>query len=812
MSTQPGKIAVELSLMLDQFNKAILDANAKLTGMGKQFDQVAERMSRTAEGLGNAGRNLSTFLTLPILGIGAAAIKTAADMEMMQAQFTTLLGDGSRAKEMLNQIQQLGAKTPFETQDIAAASKTLLGFSVAADEVIDVVKMLGDTAQGDGQKLQSIALAYGQVTAQGKGDRRDMLQLINAGVPIFQQLELSTGRATAELMEMTERGEITGEVLKAAFQKMTSEGGLFYKGMETASETTTGKWSTLIDTVKQLAVSFGQLFIPAVKGAIETITGWLEAINSLSDGTKNMIAGVALVVAAIGPLLMVAGKLIAAYRAFIIIQAALSAGWAGQAIAGGASTAAFVANQVALIAASVATKAATAAQWLLNAALTANPVGIVIVAVGALVAAIIWMVKNWDKVIAKIKEAWEWVKNFFSGTKAEAATAADGIKKVTDETNKASQAAENAARKDSQRMEKRKQEIEKWVQAYKKAQADIIKLLEEHGKNEQQLEEMRHARAQSELFAQFKARQLTEAQYLKGSEVLRQQHEKNVTDMMRAEEEKRRQMREQALNRLGGFVNDLGGLLQMNANNRIAEIENEQTRRMEQIRVQYEEEKTLIESTVTNKKDRDAALKTLDEKRARQEKAFSEKSEKEKRKIQREAAKQHQAIAIVDTTITTAQAATSAWWWGFRLPPPVGGPVLAGIMAGLTTAFGLAKIALIKAQPLPTLAEGGLLLSRPGGVPFIGAEAGYDEYVVPFKGDAVERLAAAIAAKIPEGLYRYAASSRTPETTIVPEPSAPGNLFHVIVNLGSETLYDDIQQATANGLLLIHSGSVKKLN
>lgn len=808
MATQPGKIAVELSLMLDQFNKAILDANAKLTGLGKEFDQAAARMSRTAEGLGNAGRKLSAFLTLPILGIGAAAVKTAADMEMMQAQFTTLLGDGSRAKEMLNQIQQLGAKTPFETKDIAEASKTLLGFSVAADEVIDVIKMLGDAAQGDGQKLQAIALAYGQINAQGKATMQDMRQLINAGVPIFQQLELSTGKTTAQLMDMTSQGEITGEVLKAAFQKMTSEGGLFYKGMETASETTAGKWSTLIDTVKQLAASFGQLFIPTVKGAIETITSWFEAINSLSDGTKRLIAGVALVAAAIGPLLMVAGKLIAAYRAFIIIQAALSAGWAGQAVAAGASTAAFIANQAALVAASVATKAASVAQWLLNAALTANPIGIVIVAIGALVAAIVWMVKNWDKVIAKIKEAWEWVKNFFSGTKAEAASAADGIKKVTDETNKASQASENAARRDSQRMEKRKQEIEKWVQAYKKAQADITKLIEEHGKNEQQLEEMRHARAQSELFAQFKARQLTEAQYLKGSEVLRLEHEKKVTDMIRAEEEKRRQVQEQALNRLGGFVNDLGGLLQMSANNRMAEIDNEQTRQMEQISAQYELEKETIESTIANKRDRDAALKALDEMRARQEKTITEKSEKDKRKIQREAAKQQQAIAIVDTTITTAQAAMNAWWWAFRLPPPVGGPVLAGIMAGLTTAFGLAKIALIKAQPLPALAEGGLLLSRPGGVPFVGAEAGYDEYVVPFKGDAIERLAAAIASKIPEGLVKYAAA-RNPEATIVPESSAPGNLFHVVVNLGSETLYDDIQRATANGLLFIHPRSVK---
>ncbi len=84
---QPGKIAVELSLMLDQFNKAILDANAKLTGMGKEFDQVAARMSRTAEGLGKAGSTLSKYLTLPILGIGLAAMDHAAKYANERVQF-----------------------------------------------------------------------------------------------------------------------------------------------------------------------------------------------------------------------------------------------------------------------------------------------------------------------------------------------------------------------------------------------------------------------------------------------------------------------------------------------------------------------------------------------------------------------------------------------------------------------------------------------------------------------------------------------------------------------------------------------------
>jgi TP901 family phage tail tape measure protein len=52
----------------------------------------------------------------------------------------------------------------------------------------------------------------------------------------------------------------------------------------------------------------------------------------------------------------------------------------------------------------IVTKAVTAAQWLWNAALTANPIGIIIVAIGALIAGIVLLIKNWDKVKAKMDE------------------------------------------------------------------------------------------------------------------------------------------------------------------------------------------------------------------------------------------------------------------------------------------------------------------------------------------------------------------------------------------------------------------------
>lgn len=79
------------------------------------------------------------------------------------------------------------------------------------------------------------------------------------------------------------------------------------------------------------------------------------------------------------------------------------------------NTAATVASRTAAVAGAVATGAVTAAQWLWNAAMTANPIGLIIVGIAALIAAIVWLVMNWDKVRAAGAAAWDWIKNAWSG-------------------------------------------------------------------------------------------------------------------------------------------------------------------------------------------------------------------------------------------------------------------------------------------------------------------------------------------------------------------------------------------------------------
>jgi TP901 family phage tail tape measure protein len=78
-----------------------------------------------------------------------------------------------------------------------------------------------------------------------------------------------------------------------------------------------------------------------------------------------------------------------------------------------ASTVATIAHGIAQKAVAVASGIATAAQWALNAAMSANPIGLIILGVIALIAAIVLLVKNWDTVVAALKKAFSAIGNFF---------------------------------------------------------------------------------------------------------------------------------------------------------------------------------------------------------------------------------------------------------------------------------------------------------------------------------------------------------------------------------------------------------------
>src|SRR5690606_25401177 len=89
-------------------------------------------------------------------------------------------------------------------------------------------KAIGDIAMGDANKMNSLTLAYSQMTSTGKLMGQDLLQMINAGFNPLNEISKKTGKSIGDLKKEMEQGKISANMVEKAFIGATSEGGQFY--------------------------------------------------------------------------------------------------------------------------------------------------------------------------------------------------------------------------------------------------------------------------------------------------------------------------------------------------------------------------------------------------------------------------------------------------------------------------------------------------------------------------------------------------------------------------------------------------------
>ena len=124
-----------------------------------------------------------------------------------------------------------------------------MGFGLSADHALKSLRLLGDVAAVSGGDLNGMTVAFGQAAAEGRLMTRDIMQLVNNGVPAYKLLAEEVGVTTSEIRKMASDGEITFEILEKALQRATAEGGMFENGMEVLSGTLGGVASTLRDNL-----------------------------------------------------------------------------------------------------------------------------------------------------------------------------------------------------------------------------------------------------------------------------------------------------------------------------------------------------------------------------------------------------------------------------------------------------------------------------------------------------------------------------------------------------------------------------------
>jgi len=262
------------------------DLNQALNESSKNSDKFASNMASAFASVGIAAG---------VLALAVKGIEFNKAAEQAKVAFTVMTGSAQKATETLKKLKDFADKTPLEFKDLRSATQTLMQFGIGADEAVELIKDLGDVSSGNADKLQSLALAFGQMSATGRLMGQDLNQMINAGFNPLQQIAKDMAKEFGglakdympQLKASMEAGAISVEMVRDAFTSATSEGGIFYQSLEKQSETLTGVTSTLNDAFESFLGKMTDAATGPLKAAATLLTQMLNTMSELPGPVLN---------------------------------------------------------------------------------------------------------------------------------------------------------------------------------------------------------------------------------------------------------------------------------------------------------------------------------------------------------------------------------------------------------------------------------------------------------------------------------------------------------------------------------------------
>jgi len=283
----------------------------------RQFDKALGASMRKMQNFGantkKLGKSMTRSLTMPIAALGAAAIKSAADLETMEVSFISLTGGAKQAADMMANLNEFTAKTPFQIEAVAKSARQLIASGSGIGDVNEQLQFLGDIAATSGQPIDEIAAIFSKVNAKGKVELESLNQLAERGIPIFTALSEATGLPADKLGA----GAVSVEQFNSVLKGFSDEGGFAAGAMERLSETASGKFSTALDNLKLAGASLAESLLPTVKQLLDKFVGLMQALTALSPETKKFVLIAAGIAAALGPLLVILPTIIQGFMALL---------------------------------------------------------------------------------------------------------------------------------------------------------------------------------------------------------------------------------------------------------------------------------------------------------------------------------------------------------------------------------------------------------------------------------------------------------------------------------------------------------------
>ena len=353
-----------------------------------------------------SGEDLATtsdIVTDALTAFGLSAQDSGHFADVLAAASSNANTNVSMMGETFKYCAPIAGALGFSVEDTAEAIGLMANAGIKSTQAGTSLRTIMTNLSGEvkicGENIGEVTVA----TTNADGSMRDLSDILADCRTAFSGLSESEKAAAAEslvgknamsgFLALMNAGE--GDIAKLS-GAIDNCNGAAQSMADTMNNNLEGQLTILKSQLQELAISFGEILLPAVKKIVGWVQGFIDVLNSLPDGVKETIVTVALIAAALGPVLIIIGKIITAVGTIMTI----------------------VPKVVGVI------KAVKTAFLALHATMLANPIVLIIAAIVALVAAFIYLWNNcdefrqfwidlWDSIKEIAVAVWEALKEFF---------------------------------------------------------------------------------------------------------------------------------------------------------------------------------------------------------------------------------------------------------------------------------------------------------------------------------------------------------------------------------------------------------------
>lgn len=296
-----GGLGFRATLDIDDFNVSAQAMERRI----KDFSNTAiDEVGSVEDSFRLMAERAGQYISYYLVGQGmksllSSIVMTRGQFQQLEIAFETMLGSGSKAQELMGQMIDTAAKTPFDLMGVAEGAKQLMAYGVSADKVNDTLVRLGNIASGLSIPLNDIVYLYGTTMVQGRLYAQDVRQFTGRGIPLVKELAEKYGVTADKINEMVSAGKIGFPEVEEVLNKMTNAGGQFYNLMEKQSASLTGQIANLEDAWDTVLNDWGKSNEGLFSGAIAGATYLVEHMDTLVRILKAVAIGYGSVKAAI---------------------------------------------------------------------------------------------------------------------------------------------------------------------------------------------------------------------------------------------------------------------------------------------------------------------------------------------------------------------------------------------------------------------------------------------------------------------------------------------------------------------------------